>query len=215
MNKNVLLLPVCDGGVTKTYKKSNHLGVDFGWLKKEYCEVLAVQDGKVVDNFYSSSCGHSIVIRHDYSDGTHRFTGYIHLAKQSALKVGAEVKQGQTIGLRGNTGKSNGTHLHIYVTETTTEEYSWETLKKLCTFDPFPLFFKSRKYSYTLATSDKYLVNNLAFMEDIPTDEVEKLQQTIKEQQEQITNLQTQLETATKTLNDCESKINNIKNLLK
>ena len=214
MNKNILLLPVCDGGVTKTYNKANgHLGVDFGWMQKPQCEILAVQDGTVVDNFYSASCGNSIVLQHDYPDGTHRFTGYIHMLKVSNLKKGTKVKQGQTIGLRGNSGKSNGTHLHIYVTEATTKPYNWDTMKQLCTFDPWPLFYKSKKYNYTLASADKYLVNALTFMEDLPSTD-DQLQEQLKQQAEEIAKLKQQLEEKNEALEICENIIQNIKNVL-
>lgn len=215
MNKNVLLLPLCDGGVTKVFNASNHLGVDFGWYNKPYCDILACDDGTVVDVFYSSSCGHSIVLQHDYEDGKHRFTGYIHLYKAPTLKKGAKVKMGDVIGIRGNSGKSNGVHLHIYVSDVTNKAYSWETMKSLCKSDPMPLFYKSRKFTYSLAQADKYLVNKLTYMEDIPTVKIDELEKTIKEQAETIEKLQAQLQEATAKVDSFSLTINSIKELLK
>ena len=197
MNKNVLLLPLCDGGVTKVFNANSHIGVDFGWYNKIYCDILACDDGEVVDVFYSSSCG------------------YIHLLKMPTLKKGDKVKMGDVIGTRGNSGKSNGVHLHIYVSGTTTKSYSWETMKSLCKTDPMPLFYKSRKYTYTLAQLDKYLVNKLTYMEDIPTTNTDNLEKTIREQAELIESLKNQLQEINTKVNRYESTINGIKELLK
>ena len=214
MNKNVLLLPVCDGGVTKVFNANSHKGIDFGWYNKIYCDILACDDGTVVDVFYSSSCGYSIVLQHNYDD-IHRWTGYIHLLKMPTLKKGDKVKMGDVIGTRGNSGQSNGVHLHIYVSGTTTKSYSWETMKSLCKTDPMPLFYKSRKYTYTLAQLDKYLVNKLTYMEDIPTVNVDKLEKTIREQAELIESLKNQLQEINTKVNSYEVTINGIKELLK
>ena len=216
MNKNVLLLPVCDGGVTKVFNANSHKGIDFGWYNKIYCDILACDDGEVVDVFYSSSCGYSIVLQHNYDDdGTHRWTGYIHLLKMPTLKKGDKVKMGDVIGTRGNSGQSNGVHLHIYVSGTTTKSYSWETMKSLCKTDPMPLFYKSRKYTYTLAQLDKYLVNKLTYMEDIPTTNIDDLEKTIREQAELIESLKNQLQDINTKVNSYEVIINGIKELLK
>ena len=215
MNKNVLLLPLCDGGVTKVFNANSHLGVDFGWYSKIYCDILACDDGEVVDVFYSSSCGYSIVLQHNYDDDTHRWTGYIHLLKMPTLKKGDKVKMGDVIGTRGNSGQSNGVHLHIYASGTTTKSYSWETMKSLCKTDPMPLFYKSRKYTYTLAQLDKYLVNKLTYMEDIPTTNIDDLEKTIREQAELIESLKNQLQDINTKVNSYELTINGIKELLK
>lgn len=56
--------------------------------------------------------GNQIIIRH--TNGY--MTGYAHLSKQ-LVKKGDKVKQGDVIGLSGNTGKSTGPHLHLTMTE--------------------------------------------------------------------------------------------------
>lgn len=154
--KLVFQCPCHDGSVTKRYfyhgPNNMHLGVDFGWTEYAYrynCDVQAIQDGIVVDNFYSSSCGNSIVLQHNYTDGTHRFSGYIHLRNRSQYKIGSSVKQGESIGIKGNTGYSNGEHLHIYVSNTTTRAYDWSFMKSLCNFDPEQYFYKDKNINYT------------------------------------------------------------------
>lgn len=146
--KDKFLLPVTDGGVTNSYKKATHIGVDFGWVNVANCPVLAIQDGVVVDVFNSPTTGYAIVLQHNYSDGTHRWSGYIHLHKPVTLKIGDKVKQGQQIGIRGNTGKSNGTHLHIYVSTATNVEYTWTRMKDRCTFDPNAHFYLGKDIKY-------------------------------------------------------------------
>lgn len=183
-DKNILLLPVTDGGVTQPFNmpnvsgynpsKPNHNGVDFGYHTDTYCNILACQDGKVVDVYSNnSSFGNGIVLQHDYDDGTHRWTGYVHLRDKPKHKVGDSVKQGECVGIRGGSpyvnGKAKyGVHLHLYVTSITTAKYSWNTMKANV-INGFPLLYKSKKVKYhVLATADKYMMNELTFMEDIP-----------------------------------------------
>ena len=42
-------------------------------------------------------------------------TVYAHMSKFAGIKSGIRVKQGQTIGFVGSTGKSTGPHLHYEV----------------------------------------------------------------------------------------------------
>ncbi len=146
--KLIFLCPCRDGSLTKPYSKGNHWGVDFGWTENKTCDILAIQDGKVVDKFYSDSCGYSVVLQHDYNDGTHRWSAYIHLNFWSNRLLGERVGQGEKIGNKGNTGKSNGYHLHIGISDTTTKIYTWNTLKALCNFDPEPHFYKWKNVEY-------------------------------------------------------------------
>lgn len=146
--KLVFLAPCRDGAVTKHFSKGSHWGIDIGWSEDKTCPILAIQDGKVVDNFYSDSCGYSIVLQHDYQDGTHRWSAYIHLNKRSDKPIGYRVKQGDQIGNKGNTGKSNGYHLHIGVSDLTTKMYNWETMKSLCNFDIEPYFYRWKNVEY-------------------------------------------------------------------
>ncbi|MDO4377972.1 MAG: M23 family metallopeptidase [Erysipelotrichia bacterium] len=169
-DKLIWCLPLRDGGVTKPFNSKTHIGVDFGWVDEAYTNIYPIQDGKVVDIFYSNSCGYSVVVQHDYDDGTHRWSAYIHL-KNSALnyvKIGSAVKQAETvIGIRGNTGASNGIHLHIYVSDTTTKPYNWNLMKSLCTFDIMPYFYLTKKFTYSLAKADGYNLITRPFIEDV------------------------------------------------
>ena len=195
-NRDILLLPVTDGGVTQpfnmpgfpTYNKSKtqHNGLDIGWCTHQYCNILACQDGKVVDILNNSSVGHGIVLQHDYADGTHRWTGYIHLKEAPKLKKGAAVKQGDVIGIRGGSpyinGKTKyGTHLHLYCTCVTTSAYSWATMKKNV-IDPYPMLYRSDKVVYDHINAT---LTALPVMEDLP-DEVARLKKQLAELQNKI-----------------------------
>lgn len=66
----------------------------------------------IIDNFgyMPIQCGNYVVIRHDNEE----YSLYGHLQYQSlTVKKGETVKQGQTIGRLGNTGKSGCPHLHF------------------------------------------------------------------------------------------------------
>ncbi len=84
---------------------SNHKGIDIG---VRYVPIYSCGPGTVITSTYSSSYGYYIVIDH----GGGVSTLYAHLSKLG-VKKGAEVKAGQYIGDSGNTGWSEGPHLHL------------------------------------------------------------------------------------------------------
>lgn len=167
-DKYLLLLPVTEGGVTQYFNmpnvagynnnKATHNGIDFGWCKRPYIDIIACQDGTVVDVFYNSSVGNAVVLQHDYDDGTHRWTGYIHLKEASPLQKGAKVTRGQKVGVRGGSpyvnGKAKyGVHLHLYVTECTKKAYSWANMKSCLTINPFGLLYRGKNIKYETINS--------------------------------------------------------------
>lgn len=143
-NKDIGYIPLTDAaGITKVFNKPSHLGLDVGWWANKNCSVLAWQDGTLVDKGYSSEVGYFVVLEHRYTT-TKRWTGYIHLTALNNLPNGAKVEGGRPIGnaKRGNTGVSNGVHLHLYLTQEvpTTTVYTWDTMKSLA-IDPFPFLY--------------------------------------------------------------------------
>jgi len=111
--------PVLKQGVhylTSDYKTRNpkrkHSGIDM--IGKGYaCDyVIAIDDGVVVTSTYSATAGYYVEIKQN--DGS--ITRYLHLKKGSiTVKKGDHVKKGQVIGYMGNSGSSNGAHLHFGV----------------------------------------------------------------------------------------------------
>ncbi len=70
--------------------------------------IRTVGDGTVIFASYNGAYGNMVKVQHN---GTYT-TNYGHMSK-FAVKRGAKVKQGQTIGYVGSTGFSTGPHLHF------------------------------------------------------------------------------------------------------
>lgn len=105
--------------ITQGYSNS-HKAVDLVKYKAETDYIIAHSDGVVVEvvkNYNKTdktgnSYGNYVKIRH--TNGY--FTLYAHLKYKSVtVSVGNKVKEGQLIGYMGNTGHSNGAHLHFEV----------------------------------------------------------------------------------------------------
>ncbi|MBQ6503180.1 MAG: M23 family metallopeptidase [Flexilinea sp.] len=110
-----------------TYKGRPHSGIDYACPKGT--PILASGDGVVAySDFDSSGYGHLIEIQHP--DGKSTF--YAHLSERHVIK-GAQVKQGDVIGLSGNTGNSTGPHLHF---EARKERLNWRSHQNPVTFLP-------------------------------------------------------------------------------
>ena len=87
-----------------------HRGTDFA--APEGTPIMASGDGVVLKASWCGGGGNCVKIRHNSSYST----VYAHLSKFAAnIKKGTRVKQGQTIGYVGSTGKSTGPHLHYEV----------------------------------------------------------------------------------------------------
>ena len=87
-----------------------HRGTDFAAPKGT--PIMASGDGIVIRAKWCGGGGNCIKIKHNSSYQT----VYAHMSKfASGIKVGTRVKQGQTIGYVGSTGKSTGPHLHYEV----------------------------------------------------------------------------------------------------
>ena len=89
-----------------TGKTEFHNGIDLGIPVGT--PIKAPMPGVVESSWFDSANGNGIRIMHKngYS------TGYAHLSERRVNK-GDKIKQGQIIGLSGNTGMSTGAHLHF------------------------------------------------------------------------------------------------------
>jgi len=87
-----------------------HKGTDFA--APMGTPIMASGDGVVKKAGWCGGGGNCVVIRHN---STYQ-TVYAHMSKfASGIRSGVRVKQGQTIGYVGSTGKSTGPHLHYEV----------------------------------------------------------------------------------------------------
>lgn len=91
---------------------SDHHGIDIALPGGALAgaPIVASAAGEVIISRYSSSAGNWIILYH----GNSTYTVYMHCQKL-LVSAGDTVKQGETIGLVGNTGWSTGAHLHFEV----------------------------------------------------------------------------------------------------
>ena len=87
-----------------------HRGTDFA--APMGTPIMASGDGVIKKAGWCGGGGNCVVIKHN---STYQ-TVYAHMSKfASGIRSGVRVKQGQTIGYVGSTGKSTGPHLHYEV----------------------------------------------------------------------------------------------------
>ncbi len=84
-----------------------HKGVDYA--ARRGTPVKAAGDGKVVFKGRKGGYGRTIILQH----GGRYSTLYAHMSGfKRGMRVGKRVKQGQTIGFVGSSGRATGPHLH-------------------------------------------------------------------------------------------------------
>lgn len=121
------LFPIWSGWISQKYNVEKHKGIDIGWLVAdgEHLPVRAWKDGTVIASGTDTKGGVYVVIRHE----NNQWSGYWHLVNGSNIAQGKVVKEGDTIGKRGNTGQSSGTHLHFLLTkEGMPSTYNYNTM---------------------------------------------------------------------------------------
>ncbi|RKH48002.1 M23 family metallopeptidase [Corallococcus sp. AB050B] len=85
--------------------QTQHFGVDLDGATGS--PVVAANDGTVVMSRDNYASGNTVLVHH----GAGLFTAYFHLSRID-VKEGAQVKQGEALGLVGSTGRVTGPHLH-------------------------------------------------------------------------------------------------------
>jgi peptidoglycan hydrolase CwlO-like protein len=114
--------PVSDGSFTKPAQGTFTSGFGHRWGRFHYgidianrsdVPIVAAADGVVIQSYYSSSYGNVIFIAHSIN-GQIYTTVYAHLESRH-VGEGAMVSKGQQIGIMGNTGDSQGQHLHFEI----------------------------------------------------------------------------------------------------
>lgn len=89
--------------VLKTVRPHN--GVDY--VAPTGTPIMAAGDGRVIASAYNKLNGNYVFVQH----ANNIVTKYLHLSKRQVAK-GEKVRQGQTIGRLGATGRVTGAHLH-------------------------------------------------------------------------------------------------------
>ena len=96
-------------------KQSWHQGIDLAIKPNTNVKVLASADGKVIRVGKLGTYGNVVMIQHKIN-GKRMDTNYAHLKDGSmTVKVNQTVKQGDVIGIMGNTGSSTAHHLHFEI----------------------------------------------------------------------------------------------------
>lgn len=115
INCRVLKKGKCE--ITQSYNP-NHNGIDLVGENFTLDDIVSHSDGEIVDlrDGYdnqrgTNSYGNYIKINHKNG----YYTLYAHLEKGLNLKIGDIVKQGQILGTMGESGDTNGKHLHFEV----------------------------------------------------------------------------------------------------
>ncbi|MEH7462886.1 peptidoglycan DD-metalloendopeptidase family protein [Bacillus thuringiensis] len=122
-------------------RNGKHFGIDIA--APIGTSIVAMYDGIVTRSYFSNSYGHVVFIKHrDYE------AVYAHMNKR-LVREGEEILQGQIIGQVGNTGHSNGAHLHLE-----THKGSWTIAK---TYAVNPLRILGEKQN-TVASASVYVV---------------------------------------------------------
>ena len=90
----------------------SHGGIDINWVDgSEGKELHAITGGKVTRADFSESAGYNV--QWEDSGGYHHW--YMHMLSQPLVKAGDTIEAGQLLGYVGNTGYSEGAHLHYTV----------------------------------------------------------------------------------------------------
>ena len=92
------------------YGGAPHNGIDM--TSGHGSPIKAIGDGEIAANGKNDGWGNWIAIKHS----PHNLVSiYGHLSAFEFLRVGTQVKAGQTIGYEGSTGNATGSHLHISI----------------------------------------------------------------------------------------------------
>ena len=94
-------------------KSSFHQGIDIARQPNSNVEVMASADGVVSRVGELGTYGIIVMVKHSINGKTFE-TNYAHL-KSFKVKKGQKVKQGEVIGIMGNTGSSTAPHLHFEI----------------------------------------------------------------------------------------------------
>ena len=100
------------GVITSTFSDEHPLGIDIA-PGESLGLVLAARDGVVLVAGGDACCGYGYFVLLDHGNGLTSL--YAHLRDAPSVRPGEWVERGTVLGVAGNTGKSEGVHLHFEV----------------------------------------------------------------------------------------------------
>lgn len=112
--------PVLESGKhweTQEFKAGVHNGEDLisratGDKSATPCYIIAIASGTVTNSTYSKTRGYYVEIKHDNG----KYSRYLHMKKDSIkVKKNQLIKKGDIIGFMGESGASEGIHLHLAI----------------------------------------------------------------------------------------------------
>lgn len=166
----------------RNMERPDHNGIDINSVDingvyhrdEAYHYIIASKDGIVIKSYLSTgerAAGEYVII--DHGDGF--VTKYMHMYEGTrTVSEGETVKQGQIIGIMGNTGISDGTHLHFQI------ELNGEVVDPLqyvsaehprggSSINPFDISISREKFVECIqkySQDKRYQTNMVAYAED-------------------------------------------------
>ena len=111
-----MFYPVADSRITqhfgRTFYNNFHEGTDIVSRSGNF-SLYAISRGKVATKNFHPQGGYYVIIKHPWIDDRTYETYYGHLEKPSHLRVGQRVKEGDKVGVMGDTGLTTGRHVHF------------------------------------------------------------------------------------------------------
>jgi murein DD-endopeptidase MepM/ murein hydrolase activator NlpD len=120
-----------------------HRGMDLGGKDSTYGiePILSIANGEVILIKTSTNAGKYVVVAHeDLIVGKTVITRYLHLDRFGNISVGDKVSKGQILGYEGDTGRTEGAHLH------------------------FEMWIAPKNYQYDFNDIDKYVVDPVFYL---------------------------------------------------
>lgn len=197
--------PVNYIAITNYYKPGIHNGLDLGWNSNYYGneqEIYASMDGIIIElkNDYTtrdtsgSSYGNYVKIKHN----NNMYTLYAHLKTGSIpYSIGDTVKKGSLIGIMGNTGRSDGNHLHFEIFEGNTK------------INPLNITYV---YPNQIVSKNKDATEGLLYYNE-PEETEDKLTKKINELTKELQEQKDKNLLQTKEINSLKEEVNETKNI--
>ena len=98
------------GPITNLVEPDHPLGIDIGLAELPDSPIKAVADGQVIFVGGDACCSYGLYIQVEHSDGISSL--YAHLSRFDVTE-GQSVRQGDVLGISGDTGRSTAEHLHF------------------------------------------------------------------------------------------------------